>query len=94
MFIKTDQAACAAAVNRKSSDEWPAIELMVVLPTVDLSPSYAIDRCLDKPRFQMSLAWTTRTDCVVYQDNPPLLEIVAHPIVPRVWNVFFLCAIR
>jgi hypothetical protein len=32
-------------------------------------------------------------DCVVSWDNPPLLEIVAQSIVPRVRNSFFLHAI-
>jgi hypothetical protein len=29
---------------------------------------------------------TKRADCVVSWHNPPLLEIVAQPIVPRVTN--------
>jgi hypothetical protein len=43
----------------------------------------------------MSIARTPviRADCVVSCHNPALLEIVAHPIVPRVRDIFPTVAI-
>jgi hypothetical protein len=58
----------------------------------DLPPVFPVHRRFDEPRFQMPTARTTitmRADCVVSWRNPPLLEIVAYPIVPRMQNISF-----
>jgi hypothetical protein len=90
-----DAAALLAARNRKCVGKPLAVELFVVLLAGDLSPVLPVRRRLDEPRFQMFTARTIaiRADCVVSWHNPPLLEIVANPIVPRVRNIFFLVAV-
>jgi hypothetical protein len=63
---------------------------LVVLLAGDRPPSLPVRQRLHEPRFQMLMAWTTaiRADCVMSWHNPPLLEIVAYSIVPRVRNIF------
>jgi hypothetical protein len=89
-----DEAALLAIRNRKCSSQKAAVELLIVLLAGDLSPALPVFRHFDEPRFQMSTARTItiRADCVVSWHNPPLLEIIAYPIVPRVRNIFFFLA--
>jgi hypothetical protein len=89
-----DKAALPAARNRKCATKPVAVELPVVLLAGEL-PLALPAGGLDEPRFQMRKARAIfmRADCVVSWHNPPLLEIVAHPVVLRVRNIFCLPAI-
>jgi hypothetical protein len=81
-----DEAALPATRNGKCAKKPLAVEQLVVLLAGDIP----VRRRLDEPRFPMRIARTLfiRADCVVCWHNPPLLEIIAHPIVPRVRNIF------
>jgi hypothetical protein len=81
-----DEAALRAARNRKCASKPLGVELLVVLLAADLPPALPVRRRLDEPRFQMrkARATTIRADRMVCWHNPPLIEIVAQPIVPRV----------
>jgi hypothetical protein len=86
-----DKVALPAARNRKRASQQLVGELLVVLLAGDLPPALPVHRRLDQPRFQMPTARRTiiiQANCVVRWHNPPLLEIVAHPIAPRVRNIF------
>jgi hypothetical protein len=88
-----DEATLSTARNRKCGSKPAAVELLIVLLARWL-PVLPIRRHLDELRFQMPIARIIppHADCVVRWHDPPLLEIVADPIVPRVRNIFFLPA--
>jgi hypothetical protein len=86
-----DEAALLVARNRKYGSKHLTIELPVTHPAspsvVHFSPARPVHRRLDEARFQMAGAITIRADCVVSWNNPPPLEIIANPNVPRVPNI-------
>jgi hypothetical protein len=87
-----DEPALSATRNRKCASKIEVIELPVILLAGDFLPVFSVHRRLDKPGFRMKTAPISpiRPDCVICWHNRPLLEIVQYPIVPPVWNAFFL----
>jgi hypothetical protein len=87
-----DEAALHATRNHKCASRQPAVDLAVVLLAGNLPPVLPVRPDLNQPRFQMRAVRTStiRADCVVSWLNPPLIEIVAYPIVPHVRNIFFV----
>jgi hypothetical protein len=82
-----DEVAARAVHNRKCAANPVTI---IVLSAGDLPPSFPVRRRFDEPRLHMvtALMIRIRTDCVVGWHNPPLIEIVAYPIVPPVRDIF------
>jgi hypothetical protein len=94
-----DEAALPAARDRKCACKPLAVELLVAQPAttfaVHLPPARTVQGRLDDPRSQMRIAKSLaiRADRVVSWHNSPRFEVVPHPIVPRVRNVFCPLAI-
>jgi hypothetical protein len=90
-----DQATLPTTRNRKCTTKIQAVELLDALLVGDPPPALPFGRRLDEPWSQMISARSTpiRADCIVRWHNPPLLEIVAPLIVPRVQNIFIVTAI-
>jgi hypothetical protein len=90
-----DDAALPAARSRKCASKPLAVELPIALLASDRPLVLLVRRGLNEPRCQMMIAWipTISADCQVTWYNPPLLEIVAQPVVPRVWNFFRMAPI-
>jgi hypothetical protein len=90
-----DEPALPAAGQRKCASKPTAVEPVVVLIASDLPPALSVRRRFDELQFQMRPARITakHAHCVVSWHNPSLLETVAYPIVPGVWDIFFLQAI-
>jgi hypothetical protein len=63
--------------------------LLVVLSVVHLAPLLPLRRRLDEPRSQMMTIRNPiiQADGIMCWDDPPPLEIVTHPIVPRARNI-------
>jgi hypothetical protein len=81
--------------NRPCAWKQLDVELLTALLTGDLLPALPVRRLLNQPRFQMPIARisTISAACGVSWYNPPLLEIVAQEIVPRMYDIFFLAAL-
>jgi hypothetical protein len=84
-----DETAFPATRNLKCGSKQFTVEVFVVLLAGDLLLVLPVRQRLDEPRFQMRTTWSTpkRADCVVCWHNSLLLQIVAHPIVPRLLNI-------